>query len=261
MSKIQPRGRFKKMKKRDNMNFFHTRYTSHGKVCSFIIDHGSHINIVSEEMVTKLSLPTKLHLYPYIIEVEGDDGIEVTRQCLVTFSIGKIYKDQIWYDIVKMDTCNLLLERPSIYDRCAKYDEDLSTYSFTKDEHNIILVPLNPEEIAKNLKPKNDSFVTKLQTIDLTNKEMSLNVCITVEEHKEEEHALDPQVEDLPLKFDDDMLEHPICELNFSPNRDAQHNIDLIVDSILPNEATYCINPEVREILQIRDEGLLKRSP
>ncbi|XP_075086249.1 uncharacterized protein LOC142168965 [Nicotiana tabacum] len=241
---------------RQHKSLFHTRCTSYGKVCSLIIDCGSHINIVSEKMVSKLDLSTKLHLYPYSIEVgDDDDGLEVTRQCLVSFSIGKIYKDQIWCDVVKMDVCHLLLGRPWVYDKCAKYDEDLNTYSSTKDERKIILVPLNLEEIAKNLKLNDDSFLTKLQIIDPINREKSLNVVPI----NEEEHELHLQVEDLLPKFDDDPLEHPICELSFSPNRDAQHNINLIVDSILPNEATYCINLEVHEILQTREKRLLKK--
>nr|XP_016496077.1 PREDICTED: uncharacterized protein LOC107815076 [Nicotiana tabacum] len=158
-----------------------------------------------------------------------------------------------------MDAYHLLLGRPWVYDKCAKYDENLNTYSFTKDGRNIILIPLNPEEIAKSLKPKNDSFVTKLQTIGPINREKSLNIGITMEEHKEEEHALYPQLEDLPLKFDDDPLEHPICELNFRTNIDAQYNIDFIVDYILPNEATYCTNPKIHEILQTQEEGFLKK--
>nr|XP_009783078.1 PREDICTED: uncharacterized protein LOC104231725 [Nicotiana sylvestris] len=206
-------------------------------------------------MVTKLGLSTKFHPYPYSIEVEDDDVLEVIRQCLVSFSIGKIYKDQIWCDVVNMDACQLLLGRPWVFDRCAKYDKYLNTYSFTKDERKIILVTLNPEEIPKNMKLNDDSFLTKLQIIGSINKKKPLNIGPI----KEEEHEGDLQVEDLAPKFDDDPLEHPICEINFSPNRDDQHNINLIVDSILPNEATNCINPEVREFLQIREEGLLKK--
>nr|XP_016508713.1 PREDICTED: uncharacterized protein LOC107826260 [Nicotiana tabacum] len=149
-----------------------------------------------------------------------------------------------------MEACHLLLGRPWVYDRCAKYDEDLNTYSFTEDGRKIILVPLNPQEFAKNLKFNDDSFLTKLQIIGPINREKSLNFSPI----KKEEHELDLQVEDLPPKFDDDPLEHPIYELKFSPNRDAQHNINLIVDSILPNEATYCINPKVHEILQTQEK-------
>lgn len=37
-------------------NIFQTRCTSHGRVCNVTIDGGSCTNVVSEEVVTKLSL-------------------------------------------------------------------------------------------------------------------------------------------------------------------------------------------------------------
>jgi len=42
-------------------------------------------------------------------------------------------------------------------------------------------------------------------------------------------------------------------------NRDARYNIDLIVDSILPKQTAYCINPKVHKILQPQEEGLVKK--
>ena len=46
-------------------NIFHTRCTSHGKVCDIIIDSGSCENVVSIKMVDKLKLPTEDHSSPY----------------------------------------------------------------------------------------------------------------------------------------------------------------------------------------------------
>ncbi|XP_070017896.1 uncharacterized protein [Nicotiana sylvestris] len=153
-----------------------------------------------------------------------------------------------------MDACHLLIGRPWVCDRCSKYDEYLNTYSFIKDKRKIILVPLNPEEIAKNLKLNDDSFLTKLQIIGPINGEKPLNVGPI----KKEEHEVDLQVEDLLPKFDDDPLEHPTYEINVSPSRDYQHNIDLIVDFILPNEATNCINPHSRTSLSQQGENNVK---
>ena len=34
---------------------------------------------------------------------------------LVSFTIGKHYKDEIWCDVVSMDTCHMLLRRPWQY--------------------------------------------------------------------------------------------------------------------------------------------------
>ena len=74
---------------------------------------------------------------------------------------------------------------------------------------------------------------------------------------RDEEHALDPKLEELPPKFYDDPLDYPaICVVDFSPSRDAQHNIDLIVDSINPNKATYCVNSKVHRNMLEQEEKL-----
>ena len=38
--------------------------------------------------------------------------IEVNKQCLVYFSIGKTYKDEIWCNVFPMKECHLLLGKP-----------------------------------------------------------------------------------------------------------------------------------------------------
>lgn len=98
-------------------NIFQTRCTSHGKVCNLIIDSGSCTNVVAEEMVTKLNLKTEPLIQPYKIQwFQKGNGLKVTKKCLVSFSIGKNYKDEIWCDVVPMDACHMLLGRPWQYD-------------------------------------------------------------------------------------------------------------------------------------------------
>ncbi|GJS32473.1 transposon ty3-I gag-pol polyprotein [Tanacetum coccineum] len=57
--------------------------TSHGKVCDIIIDGGSFENVKE---------------------------FKVSKRCLVQFSIGEKYKDEVVCDVVPMDACHLLLE-------------------------------------------------------------------------------------------------------------------------------------------------------
>ena len=94
-------------------NIFQTRCTSQGKVCNVIIDSGSCTNVVAEDMVTKLNLKTEPHPQPYKIQwFQRGCGLKVTKKCLVSFSIGKNYKDEVWCDVVPMDAYHLLLGRP-----------------------------------------------------------------------------------------------------------------------------------------------------
>ena len=94
-------------------NVIHTRCTSKDRVCLVIIDSGSFENCVSMEMVQKLDLKMDPHPKPYKLSwlQEGTD-IKVKHRCLVSFTIGKHYQDEVWCDVVPMDVCHLLLGRP-----------------------------------------------------------------------------------------------------------------------------------------------------
>ena len=78
-----------------------------------IVDSGSCTNVVSEEMVKNLGLKTKKHPKPYNIHWLQDGGdMKIIHHCLVSFSIGKTYCDELWCDVMNMNACHLLLGRP-----------------------------------------------------------------------------------------------------------------------------------------------------
>ena len=82
-------------------------------MCNVIINGGSCENVISTTMVEKLSLKTKPHPHPYKLQwLKKGNDIQVTKKCLVQFSIGKNYKDEALCDVVPMDACHILLDRP-----------------------------------------------------------------------------------------------------------------------------------------------------
>ena len=94
-------------------NIFQSTCTILGRVCKFVIETGSCDNIISTEAVKKLALKTEKHPKPYKLAWMRKGGeVKVSRRACVTFSIEKKYKDEIWCDVVDMDVCHLLLERP-----------------------------------------------------------------------------------------------------------------------------------------------------
>jgi len=126
-------------------NIFHTRCTTQGKTCSLIIDGGSCANVVSLSMIEKLGLQTMIHPHPYNIQwLNQSKGIQVNSCCLISFSIGKNYQDELWCDVIPMDACHILLGRPWLYDRKVMHNGYLNTYSFSKDGKKITLAPLSP---------------------------------------------------------------------------------------------------------------------
>ncbi|GJZ33589.1 RNA-directed DNA polymerase [Tanacetum coccineum] len=70
-------------------------------------------NMVSLNMVGKLQLKTQDHPHPYHLTwLDKKKEFKVSKRCLVQFSIGEKYKDEVVCDVVPMDACHLLLGRP-----------------------------------------------------------------------------------------------------------------------------------------------------
>lgn len=125
-------------------NIFRTKCTAKGKVCMMIIDSGSCENVVSFYMVDKLGLTETEHPDPYELTwLKKGNILKVNKRCLVQFSIGKKYHDEVWCDIIPMDAAHILLGRPWQFDRKTKHDGFRNTYSFTKDGISITLLPLD----------------------------------------------------------------------------------------------------------------------
>jgi hypothetical protein len=131
-------------------NIFHTRCTSHEKVCNVIIDGGSCENVMEVTMVEKLKLKIEDHPEPYKLQwlCEGNE-VKVNKRYFVEFFIGKNYKNVVVCDIVPMDACHLLLGRPWQYDRKTKHDGFKNTYFFENDGVKVLLVPLKMVHVPK----------------------------------------------------------------------------------------------------------------
>ena len=80
-------------------DMFHTRCTSQDKVCKMIINSGYFENLVSINIVQKLGLETVSHPNPYQVCGLRKGVIEVSQRCLVSFSISKSYKDEVWCNV------------------------------------------------------------------------------------------------------------------------------------------------------------------
>ena len=112
-------------------------------VCNVIIDNKSCENVESNYMLEKLKMPTKEHLHPYKLQrLNKDDEVKVSQHSIFSFSIDNNYKENLWCDVIPMDTFHIHLERPWKYDRRALYSGYANTYSFVKDVIKIKLAHL-----------------------------------------------------------------------------------------------------------------------
>ena len=90
-------------------NIFQKKCKIRNKLCDLIIDGVSESNCVSKELVKTLGLTTKSHPRPYKLRwLDDSTGNAVSKQCLVSFSIGT-YHDQVLCDVLTMDACHVLL--------------------------------------------------------------------------------------------------------------------------------------------------------
>jgi hypothetical protein len=97
--------------------------------------------MVSKEMVDKLKLHCGTHPHPYQIAwFKNGNEVTINKICLINFSIGKTYKDQVWCDVILMDACQLILGRPWKYNRKFMHDGGKNTYTFWKDGSKFVLL-------------------------------------------------------------------------------------------------------------------------
>ncbi|GKC65747.1 reverse transcriptase domain-containing protein [Tanacetum coccineum] len=98
-------------------NIFRTQCTAKGKVCTVIIDGGSCENMVSTTMVEKLGLPIQNHPDPYQLTwLKKGNLIKVTHRCLVHFSIGNKYTDELWCEVFD-DLLEHIFMEPSVFSK------------------------------------------------------------------------------------------------------------------------------------------------
>jgi len=109
--------------------------------------------MASTVLVEKLGIPTIPHPKPYSLKWLNDGSdIKSTKQALISFLIGKKYRDNVLYDVVPMSACHILLGRPWQFDRPVIHDGFKNTYALIIDKGKIVLNPLPPNQVHK-IKP------------------------------------------------------------------------------------------------------------
>ncbi|GJU08564.1 reverse transcriptase domain-containing protein [Tanacetum coccineum] len=234
--------------------------TSKGKIYDMIIDEGSCKNVVSTYRVEKLGMKTEDHPEPYQLTwFKKGNNVKVSKRCVVQFSIGKSYKDEVWCEVIPMDAAHILLGHPWQFDRKTKHDGFQNTYSFKKDGVNITLVPFDSRQTqaeGSNLFMKKTGFEGLMKTSPY------VFTLVVVEENEIISEA-PLQVQPLLREFAD------VIPGDIPPGlpamRDIQHCIDFIPGSAIPNKPAYRINPKEfaelqKQVTELLEKGLIRES-
>ncbi|GKV53725.1 hypothetical protein SLEP1_g60242, partial [Rubroshorea leprosula] len=185
----------------------------------------------------------------------------VTKRCLVSFSIGNRYQDEVWCDVIPMDACHLLLGRPWQFDRKAIHDGHANTYLFVKDGVKVKLTPLKPEETIE--KKDEDKALISISTFQKLHQESGTTCLLLLSKVNDATCPFPEEIRSLLEEFSDVVPDE--IPPGLPPMRDIQHAIDFIRGSIIPNKPAYQMNPQEYAELQpqvkeLMEKGLVKES-
>ena len=94
-------------------DLFHIRVISKHTKIDTLFDSGSQANLILEQIVKKLQLETKLDPNPYPLEwVCNNAQLQVTKQCILRFSITYGFVDEVDLDVVPLGICGIVLGSP-----------------------------------------------------------------------------------------------------------------------------------------------------
>ncbi|XP_074302921.1 uncharacterized protein LOC141637256 [Silene latifolia] len=183
-------------------------------------------------MVNKLNLVTQDHPNPYKLRwLNKGAEVKVDKQCLVSFSIGKVYKDEVLCDVVPMDACHLLLGRPWEFDRNTTHQEKENVYSFKHEGKKVTLTPLPPNQ--RNYRSPHMSeeisgvlFLSKAAMIQEMKQEQPVLILLSKEVTKRKGSELPAEIEPLIHKFRDVFPKE--LPSGLPPLRGIEHHIDLV---------------------------------
>jgi hypothetical protein len=98
-------------------NLFDIRVIMRNNKVDTLIDSGSQSNLISEELVKKLGLKTKIHHKPYTLKwINNNHQLHITKQCTLKFEISSKYVDAVTCDVVPLSECGMVLGSPYLYD-------------------------------------------------------------------------------------------------------------------------------------------------
>ncbi|PKU81761.1 RNA-directed DNA polymerase [Dendrobium catenatum] len=242
-----------KEKQEQRHSLFRTRGTIQDRVCQIIVDSGSCENIASRTLVDKLQIPTENHPQPYKLSwIQRGNEVEVTKRCLVHFSIGK-FKDQVWCDVLPMDACHLLLGRPWQFDKKTVHDGLANTYTLVQGQETFVLIPCPStcdEGTAGQLLVSKTECLRAIQQADG-------GYLILVKEAEKKTAAVPEEIQPLLHEYSEVWTEE--LPAGLPPLREIQHAIELTPGATLPNRPPYRLRPDEHQELQRQIEELLNR--
>jgi hypothetical protein len=225
-------------KKVEREELFHLNIQIKKGIVQAIIDPGSQKNLISEDLVSKMSLETEPHPEPYVLGwIKKGVELRVTRQCTFKFAITGRYIDTVTCEVVPLDVSHVVFGSPYIYDRDGIFYRREQKYRFVLDGRNCFIHAVKQKETI--------DLVTATQVRRMLNAYGKAYVCLLrkVEEPVDTSQVLShdlssqekTEMKNIIQKFSG-LFREP---RGLPPNREIEHSIQLVDGEPLPNLSLY----------------------
>jgi hypothetical protein len=191
-----------------NLTLFTHNCQIKNELATLIVDNDCKNNLILQELVQHLQIPTTPHLDPYQLGKvqKGGHCITISQCCVVTFSIGPFH-DTVTRDMSLLDCADILLDLPYQQNRQAVYQ-------------------------AKNSSSIN-SPLSRTDTISTHHVINTNNVSLCLTHHVHPDNVTNPTPPTIiPLLEFGNVSQSPS---RLPPSRALVPSIDLIPDQSLPN--------------------------
>ena len=172
-----------------------------------------------------------------------------SKRALISFSIGAKYNDQVWCDVVIMDTSHLLLRRPWLYDRRVIHDGHANTYSFINFNNTKILLLLS-KDIGKSKPSRDSTNLLSLTTVEKNDDRLDPRLRFDLSDAKNEDEY--EQNKNWCVQRDGPLLvaKHVCCDL-YLIDEDQPHE-ELVQLQVLEHGKKTIIHSYHLRLLQLR---------
>nr|GEW99599.1 RNA-directed DNA polymerase [Tanacetum cinerariifolium] len=165
------------------------------------------------------------------------------------------YEDKIWYDVIPMDACHVLLGRPWLFDRQVMHDGYPNTYSFNHNNKKIVLTLMSPvttstkhpQPLSTLLKAEEQEYYSIIDFILMGLDETEDNPPLTP----------NPYIQSLLQSYNHVFPAEIPSGLPLL--RTIQHKIDFLPGSVLPNKPAYHSNPQQTDEMRKQVDVLLQK--